>query len=447
MKNHSTFRLRTNFSNCALFAFLLIGLLTSHGNSQTTTSPSLGSVNKSNDFVLPFRTTPIETTATRAEKRAATEHGEVLKEVAQYDDECRGDANCITNKLDSLKLSIPARFARGFQYQYEWIEQPGTLLVDLERRGETITTQIPNPQSFLQKHTFSFKFGELFNDRLSLFKRGLQYRNSDAEVQRFLCGHKPLITCLTKGGSWWQRVLMGASLEFSLAQRPLVQDRLFVPASIVGKDFQPHGGFVLDFAKLFPNASSWKSTFSEVQNIDKAVALLGASDVLAERKPWKQPLAFLLPKVEFKILSQFEFIKHNGAFVEPRFPERALNTWKFTWDLTRLIPDTKSRLDADSIIADLDKLRSTLGQEEPPKKYCILHLQRGVRKVEVKHGFSAESCQKLANFYGADSYELSCGSEGPDGSEVNGERRKRSESPDVRTPNCATGKLGFVSGR
>jgi hypothetical protein len=359
---------------------------------------------------------------------------------------------CISDKVKSLRLNWGLRVARGFQYDFEVNEQSGTVLVDIDLGDETITRPIRNPQSYLQKHTLTFKFGELFPERLSMFKRASEYlkkhpqaADPDKELSELMCGNKPLITCLTKGGSWWKRALMGTSVNLTLSERAKVVSQLFVTDPRFGKDFQVHGGFAFDPAKLFPTATSWKSAFDEVHKVDKALAYLGATDVVTAidansgRRPWKKPwAAAIIPKVEFKVLSQFDFLKFGGELREARFPNRALNTWKFTWDLTRAIPDTKSRIDADVIDETLRDLKSSLGTKEEEKptwqKQCILHLPNGkVRKIKDLHpAFKAESCQGLANLMEAGSYQLSCvpkGKEGKDEQSVDGPKRGRLDDP------------------
>jgi hypothetical protein len=205
---------------------------------------------------------------------------------------------------------------------------------------------------------------------------------------------------------------MGTSVNVSFSERAAVQQGVIVTSPTFGKHYQVNGGFVFDPAKLFPTATNWKSTFDEVQKIDKALALLGAGDVIPrQRPPWKQRWeAALIPKVDFKILSQFDFLKFEGALIQAPFPERALNTWTFTWDLTRMVPDTKSRVDADAITEALSALKSSLGRKEPPtcQKQCVLHLSPENRSVDVQPAFSAESCQKLAKIMKAETYQLSC---------------------------------------
>jgi Carboxypeptidase regulatory-like domain len=498
MKNHMTFRFGTNVSSRPVFALLLIGLLTAYGNSQTTTSLTLRirlvdtqgsvvpgatvvlkregteqeitritatdgtvtfanlqpgttnlrveatgfptleqsvtvSVNQSNDFILSIEPTPFKTATVSADGRAAIERGEAPKDSAQDDIKCGGNIECITDKVRSLRLGVTGRFARGLQYQYQLNEQPGSLLVG---SGAVI---LKNPEHYLQQHTLTFKFGELFPDRLYIFKRGSDYlkkypQAADAQLPELLCGDKPLITCLTKGGSWWQRALMGGSISVSLSERAAVQQGFIVTSPKFGKHYQVNGGFVFDPAKLFPTVVNWKSTFDDIQKIDNALALLGASDAI-EGRPWKQPwTAALLPKVEFKILSQFDFVKYNGILIAAPFPERALKTWSFTWDLTRVIPDTKSRIDADTLVEALRDLKSNLGRkkEPTPQKQCILHFPKDDRVVDVQPIFSAESCQKLAKLLEPEKYELSCELKGgPEGRDVhdNGPKRAPSDSP------------------
>jgi hypothetical protein len=80
MKNHSIFRLGISFFSPVLLGLSTIGLLTVHAQTQTTTT---------------------------VEARTATECGNSQKVVPQHDEECAGKGNCITDRLKSLKLSIP----------------------------------------------------------------------------------------------------------------------------------------------------------------------------------------------------------------------------------------------------------------------------------------------------------------------------------------------------
>jgi hypothetical protein len=374
------------------------------------------------------------------------------KEGVRDDGDCGGKVPCpISEKIKSLRLDWGRRFARGLQYDVELTEQPGTVLVDFESEGETFTLPIRNPQSYLHKHTFTFKFGELFPERLSTFKRGSEYLKKnpqaaapDKELSELLCGDKPLITCLTKGGSWWKRALMGTSVNVTLARRQDVVSQTFVTDPRFGKDFQDHYGFVFDPAKLFPTATNWKGTFDDVKGIDKALALLGAGDARGGRQPWKQPwAAALIPKVEFKVLSQFDFMMRGGELREPRFPNRALNTLKFTWDVARAFPDTKSRLDADAITEELVHLENNLGrEEEPSQKWCILHLSKEGKAREVKNlhpGFSAASCQRLAKLKNAESYQLSCVKKGTQGGADERVDGPKSISLNAPVPDTPTG--------
>jgi len=467
MKNHMRIRLATSVFTRALSALFLIGLVTPQLNSQTTPSLSLRlnvvdtqglkvpgakvvlnsvgtdqevagvttdngtitftdlqpgmnkvtvkatgfatleqsltvGVNRRNDLTLAIEPLPVGTPIISDEERTARERGEAPAVGPYQNDNCGSDITC---KVKLLRLGLTGRFARGFQYEYKLIEQPGTVLISSGKDAGLVTAFVRNPENVLQAHTISFKFAELFPDRLSLFKRGSDYlnkypsqysANGYSELSEVLCKKRPLVTCLTKGGSWWQRFLMGTSINISFSERAAILQGFFVTDPRFGKKYQVNGGFSFDPAKLFPNASNWRSTFEDLQKIDKAVALLGVSDAYPHGTPWKVSfLAALLPKVEFKILSQFDFVKDNGVLVEAPFPEHALNTWTFTWDLTRIIPDTKNRIDADAIRDGLNNL----GKEPTlPKITCTLHFSSGGdRKFEVKPGFTEAMCIKLKN--------------------------------------------------
>ena len=362
---------------------------------------------------------------------------------------------CIREKIKSLRLGPAGRMARGLQYEYKLNEQPGTVFISSGQGNAEVSAFLRNPQKYLQQHTFTFKFAELFTDRLSLFKRGSEYLKANPqaaqnynELPEFLCGNKPLITCLAKGGGWWQRALMGTSVNASFSQRALVQQGIIATPTKFGKDYQVTTGFVFDPAKLFPTATSWKGAFDDVKNTDKTLALLGAADLSpGHRRPWEQPwAAAVIPKVEFKVISQFDYLKYQGALIEAPFRNRALNTWTFTWDLTRAIPDTKSRIDAEVLDEALANLKNNLGrtEEDTWQKRCILHPSQvvggltEVRELNDLHpAFKAESCQELARFMIAAEYQLSCvkGKDKKTEERVDGTKTVLDTDPALPSPN------------
>src|SRR5690349_21170432 len=202
------FRLAAASLNRLLFPLLLIGLLTSQGNGQANT------------------------------KADGTERARAAKDAAAVG-KCDGVV-CLSEKVKALEPSFPGRFARGFQYEYKLLEQPGTVLVNSGTGVGAITAFLKNPEHYLQQHTVTFKFAELFRDRSSLFKGGSDYLKihpaaEDKQLRDILCGRQPLITCLTEGGSWWQRALMGTSVSVSLSERAAVQQGVIVISPVFGK--------------------------------------------------------------------------------------------------------------------------------------------------------------------------------------------------------------------
>jgi hypothetical protein len=456
MINHIT--IGSKFLSRAFFALSLIGLLTTHGNSQTATSLTLRlSVVDTQGTVVPRATVVLNRQGTDLEiTGVTTDDGSVIFEnlepgtskvtvkangfatleksvtVSMNEDNdftlsiaptplkavqnpCGGAVPCLKEKINSLWLPIPLRIARLLQYEYKRTETPGTVQVGIDF--------IQNPQDDLHQHNITLKFAELFPDRLTMFKRGSDYLKKnpeaagtagDRELARAICDDDPLITCMTKGGNWFKRALMGSTISGSLGQRSLVQQQILVEPTFE-KKYQVGGGFTFDPAKLFPSVSNWRGMLDEVQRIDKALALIGAKDVREGKRPWEHRWSVIFPKVDFKILTQFDFVKVGGVLVEAPFPERALNTWTFSWDLTRLIPDTKNRIDEDAIYETLDVLKSTLGKADGWKKRCVIQIagEPTPRIIKDLHpGFSADSCQELAQIMLAQTYQLSCVKEG-----------------------------------
>jgi hypothetical protein len=475
MKNDMT--IGTNFLTRALLAVLVIGLLTSHGKSQTTTAHTLRlSVVDAQGVFVPGALVVLERNGSQQELiGVTTEDGTVTfenlepgtskvtvkamgfvtleKSVTIAEKQinrvtlsvaprtitsvakrsvsepnpppalCAGQT-CVKDEINSLWLPIPLRIARLFQYEYKLTETPGTVQVGSEF--------IQNPQDELHQHTINLKVAELFPDRLTMFKRGSEYLkryplaavHGDKDLAEAVCDDNPLITCMTKGGNWFKRAWMGTTVSLSLSQRSLVQQQILVAPKFSTK-YQFAGGFVFDPAKIFPSVSSWRAMFDEVARIDKALALIGAHDVDEKRaKPWNRPWSVIFPKVEFKILTQFDFVKVSGVLVEAPFPERALNTWTFTWDLSRLIPDTRNRVDEEAIYEAIGMIKETLGKPDGWKKNCVIRKagEANDRTLKDIHpAFSAESCQETAQIMKAQTYKLSCvlaGSPNDDGAAV-----------------------------
>lgn len=473
MKNHMRLRFRSNPLTGALLAFLLIGMLASRVNSQTTSSLTLRlSVVDTEGRGVPAATVVLKSDAIDREIVGVTNADGTVSFVDLQPGTSKVTVNAIgfaplhqsvtvsvngnndvklavgpppngyssVPQIKSLMSPIPLRILRGFQYEFKVIEQPGTVLLT---NDAGVIQPVENLQRNLQQNTLTFKWAELFPDAMSLYKRGNDYLNKnapsdDVELRGWLCGTRPLVTCLAKGGRWWERFFGGFTTYVNYSERVSVVGNLDVTDPRFGKKFQFNGGASFDPTKLFLTPSSWKGAFDEVQKIDKATALLGARDAL-KGTPWKPNwLALFLPKIDFKILSQFDFIKQDGILVEAPFRERALNTWTLTWDLTRLIPDTKNRLDADIAREAVAKLQTDLGHKPPDpnliwRKRCILYFAADQRNVDVQAGFSDKSCWELAQakiYSAAQFYELAC-VQGPAAAEVvvNGGQIPRANLP------------------
>lgn len=475
MKNDMT--IGATFFTRALLVVLIIGLLTSHGNSQTTTALTLRlSVIDTQGVLVPGAIVVLNRNGNEQELiGVTTEDGTVTFEnlepgtskvtvkamgfvtlqksvtiteehinhvtlsiaprpLMSVDKHAAVEPNpppalcngvpCVKEKLNSLWLPIPQRIARLFQYEYKLTETPGTVQVGSEF--------IQNPQDELHQHTISLKFAELFPDRLTMFKRGSDYlkKNPTAtahgvrDLAEAVCDDDALITCMTKGGNWFKRAWMGTTISLSLSQRSLVQQQILIDPTFA-KKYQFTGGFVFDPAKIFPSVSSWRAMFDEVARIDKAIALMGAQDVDKDgARPWNHRWSVIFPKVEFKILTQFDFVKVSGVLVEAPFPERALNTWTFTWDLSRLIPDTRNRVDEKAIFETFAMIKETMGKPDEWKKNCVIQKAGEAyerRLKDIHPAFNPESCQETGQVMNALTYKLSCalaGSPNDDGPAV-----------------------------
>lgn len=319
----------------------------------------------------------------------------------------------ITDKmLKLLQPNLRARFARGFQYTYEVNEQPGTVVLP---NG----TFIKNPEHYLQKHSLTFKFGELFpSELLARVKRDYDYVTNNVakgtepiQLEGNVCGSTKLgiIKCLTNGGSWWQRALTGVSVTGGLSERQAVQQGFLITDQTFTKHYQITGAITFDPTKLFITATNWKNTLDVAQkmprmfdaNEDLAAA---ARDALNQKTPWE---FVFIPKIQLKRESQFDFIKYQGTLIAAPFPERALNSLILSWDLTHVIADTKTRIDADAM-RDYEKPKVQHTSEQQGAKLCVTILGTSKSYISVPLTFNAESCHELAKNIKADQYALAC---------------------------------------
>jgi AMIN domain-containing protein len=344
-----------------------------------------------------------------------TEQGHSVDRITIDDDELR-----------KFQPNKAGRLGRAFQYKLELVEQTRSLLAVLP--GTTTPMFIENPERFLQSHSLTFKVSELFpssTDLVSMVKRAYGDKQSDkqskdpVELELKLCGGKgairgkDAITCLTKAGSWWRRTLAALSGTFAWSERPAVQQGIVVAQETFTKHYGPSGQIDFDPAQLFITATNWKKTIDDVkaakgmfkddelQEARKVAALDDLKDTLWE---------YIIPKFQIKSVSQFDFIKSGVTLIPAPFPQSALTTLSLTWDLTRRIHSTQTRVDAAAIRADqkdYEKQRSAVKTSQGAK-LCVTISGGSTNLINVPDTFSEGACQNLAREVNAKQYTLAC---------------------------------------
>src|ERR1700674_704756 len=132
-----------------------------------------------------------------------------------------------TADLELLQNSFLARFGRGFQYIFARGEQPASVVI-----GSGNTTQIvANPEHYLNQHSMTFDFKELFvsSSALASMVTAINSSGKGFSLPRGVCGTKSTIECIASAGTWWKRALSGFSVTGALSERPAVQQSTLIP--------------------------------------------------------------------------------------------------------------------------------------------------------------------------------------------------------------------------
>jgi hypothetical protein len=328
----------------------------------------------------------------------------------------------ITINDDDLRKFQPnkaGRLGRAIQYKLELVEQTRSVLAVLP--GTTTPMFIENPERFLQSHSLTFKVSELFpssTDLVSMVKRayGDKQSKDPVELNIKLCGGKvairgkDAITCLTKAGSWWRRTLVALSGTFAWSERPAVQQGIVVAQETFTKHYGPSGQIDFDPAQLFITATNWKKTIDDVKGVFTKDEIQDARVVALSDDSKHTLWEVVLPKIQLKSVSQFDFIKSGVTLIPAPFPQSALTTLSLTWDLTRRIHSTQTRVDAASMRADqkdYERQRSAVKTSQGAK-LCVTISGGSTNLINVPDTFSEGACQNLARDVNAKQYTLAC---------------------------------------
>jgi hypothetical protein len=375
------------------------------------------------------------------------------------DKPCGEDKDTIQICKGDLKLLQPdglERFGRGFQYTFQRSEQPRSVVV-----GSGSTTEIiQNPEHYLNQHSLTFQFSELFpssSDFATMVTRVYKDKLAAAEDKEEFAKKKVLLkmgcgeyimTCLAAGSSTWKRALSGVKVTGSLSELQGVQLGVLVPEGAFSNHYQRTGEIDFDPTQIFITGTNWKTAMDALTKIipidpdklsesncfrpaggnvdtDKrksclADFALGSRITGSKSRPYlDRTLAALIPTFQFKRISVFDFVKSSGVLIPGPYPETALNNYTATWDLRRLIAVTKARTDADAAIYGYENPLSLNGVNKPSNtnkqpqiggdpKLCITYSGTAGSSVSVPSTFSADSCYRFAKKISASRYALAC---------------------------------------
>jgi hypothetical protein len=349
------------------------------------------------------------------------------------DDTGSTDKEEVTVTRDNLRPWAPeykARVARAFQYQLGLQEQPGTATI---QNGSTVQF-IPNPERYLIRHSLTFQFSELFLTPSDFggALRDFYVHNSSVADKRLnlssLCGKRKqwALECVATSGAWWQRALSGLTMTFSLSERTRVVSGIVVPDRPFPQDYDKAGQIDFDPSQIFITGADWKNAATSLKDMkltnnhppqecspdgespDGSKGIQSGDRVAVKcvnkygGSKWGGVgfLAAAVPKFKFARQTQFDFLKNGGALVPAPFPESALNSYTFTWDLKHLIAPTKERIAVADFMKDYTP--------KPGTKLCVTIINGHKSYLPISDSFPAASCQRFAHSMEAETYEFRC---------------------------------------
>jgi len=301
---------------------------------------------------------------------------------------------------------------------------------------------IANPEKYLNQHTLSFQFSELFPNVSSLATVVAAIYNSDpnnakktVRLDSQLCRGSSAIECLASGGKFWERFLSGVSGNVSLSERDEIQQGILLTNFPSSLHYGPAGEIDFDPASLFVTAASWKTAVASLKGItvetnreetDCFMKAATATDqspkerqncvnkfarprfsASMEQGRWTRFGALLIPKFQFKAISQFDFIKNGGALVSEPGLQRSLKNYMFIWDLKRVIPSTADRVAALAAYRSYSMPKTQAASVAQPK-LCVTISGSSRGYVPVGDNFTADGCRMLAMNARAGSFALAC---------------------------------------
>jgi hypothetical protein len=353
-----------------------------------------------------------------------------------------GISNFVIDKeaVRSFEPSILERLGRTWQYQYQFSEQPAFVVATVSGSSQII----PNPEAYLQQHEMIFQLSELFPNVsnapnapglpsiVAAIQTGIasnpENKNKVIRLGQLCVGQRvgqPGIRCLASGGRLWERFISGVSGNGSLSERDEVQQGLVTVQSF-SQHYGPAGEIDFDPSPLFITGTNWKNAVAALKGItfDANVFEENTDEARCFMKDKADPLpletciakfassrgasaaASLVPKFQFKVADQYDYLKNGGVLIPVPGLQRSLKSYTFTWDLRHLISSTADRL---AVLAAYRSYSSPPASDAVSQKQICVTISGGNRGyVPVADGFAVDSCRLLADGAKADGFALAC---------------------------------------
>lgn len=346
--------------------------------------------------------------------------------------------------LTDFQPSIRERILRLWQYQFQYLEQPDFILAAVG----TSTQIIPNPNKWLDQHSIILQPSELFPgiaNRPALVQAAYDYRFHNDKAVRLakdLCGNNSAFNCLARKGEFWGRLFSGGKVTFSVARRDEVQQQVLLTTLPASQGWQ--WSYELDFdpSTLYITSSDWSKAavaITHMKNLDPDSTYSSGERTCVGPNPtsrladcerrfarprfapsspqdWRARMVELIvPTVQFKAVSQFDFIKQGGVLVAEPNLERTLKTITMTWDLRHIVPSATDRLAVASLFSGPSKSDNAPAQtsNDVPNgsKICVMVAGNSRSYLSVPQSSVMTFCRAVAVDIGADHYALACGTE------------------------------------
>lgn len=270
------------------------------------------------------------------------------------------------------------KFFLGWQYQYQYVEQPDFVLVT---QGNT-QVLMPNREHNLNQHSFIYDFGQVFLTPGQVKKLNSKVCSKGDDSP----------TCVAQPGVP-KRFLSGIKITYTLAEHPVV-----VQGSILSPGYLQGGQVDFSPTNLFTTGTDWNDGLRKFHG-------------LTRKEKVEAFFSVITPTFQYKRMTPFDFLKYAGTLI-PSSTNGGLNTWSIIVDARRLIASPTSRLDT---IGSADTSPPEAGRgdptdpSDPSSKLCGLIFKGGsLSIISVPADTSKDSCLETAKAIHADKYELGC---------------------------------------